>query len=382
MPPFESAIQDMDSSACKPKIIAFYLPQFHPIQENSSWWGDGFTEWHNVARARPLFRGHTQPKLPGELGFYDLRLERTRVDQAALAQQYGIFGFCYWHYWFDGRRLLETPIEQISLSGRPKFPFCLGWANESWTGVWHGSPRSVLVAQTYSDGDADRHYDLLRKYFHDERYIKHQGKPLFYVYKPRLLPADGAYLKRLRERARLDGFPDLFILGTWTPNPGGRFRTTVEIGLDGAVVTNISGRETHSRTHWLDAISNKLMKVFGGGRGPIRISYADAISTMLPSLKSFPFLAYNTVISNWDNTPRSGRRGLVLTGSTPKLFQSALEIAISNLRDVSLAESGHFIFLKSWNEWAEGNYIEPDQENGRGYLEAVKSALHVGQPRA
>lgn len=362
------------SRPINPRFIAFYLPQYHPVAENSEWWGAGFTEWHNVAKARPLYAGHIQPKLPGELGFYDLRLAQTRKDQAALAKAHGIHGFCYWHYWFGGRRLLETPGDQMLASGEPDFPFCLGWANESWTGIWHGKPKSMLVEQTYPDRDADAHYALLRGFFHDPRYIKDRGRPLFYVYKPRLMPADGEYLRRLRALACADGFPDLFILGTWTPNPGGRFDTIEGIGIDAAIVTNISGRDSHSRGHYLAAIGQKLSSRFSTS-GPARVAYAVAAAAMVPRLSQFAFPAYNSVVSNWDNTPRSGRRGLVLTGSSPAAFKSVLMTAIENLQTRPYLDNGNdYIFLKSWNEWAEGNYLEPDQSNGRAYLESLAQA--------
>jgi hypothetical protein len=358
-----------------PKILAFYLPQFHPIEENNTWWGDGFTEWHNVAKARPLFKGHQQPKLPGELGFYDLRLSQTRNAQANLAMQYGIYGFCYWHYWFGGRRLLEEPIEQVLGAKDPNFPFCIGWANESWTGVWHGAPKRVLMEQTYPERDADRHYEILRRFFHDSRYIKHGEKPLLYIYKPRHIPRASRYLETLRDLACADGFPGLYIIGTWSPNPGGRFEDTSEVGLDAAVITNITGRDSLSRAHWLDAVVNKFLKRSPVSLGPKRIPYSDVIGSMLPDLNEFEFPAYNCVISNWDNTPRSGRHGLVLTGSSPELFRTALVKAFSNLAHrPSRLEGGEFLFLKSWNEWAEGNYIEPDQLTGRQYLESIAAA--------
>lgn len=364
-----------------PRIIAFYLPQYHPIAENSEWWGAGFTEWHKVAKARPLFASHVQPKLPGELGFYDLRLPQTRADQAALACEHGIYGFCYWHYWFGGRRLLETPGDAMLASGEPDFPFCLGWANESWTGIWHGAPKSVLVEQSYPEGDAEAHYALLRGFFHDRRYIKDRGRPLFYVYKPRLLPADGDYLRRLRALAVADGFPDLFILGTWTPNPGGSFDAIEPLGLDAAVITNISGRDSHSRAHLLDAVRQKLTRRLPSQGGPKRVSYAHAVAAMVPSLATFGFPAYNSVVPNWDNTPRSGRRGLVLTDSSPAAFEAVLGTALQNLQTRPFPESGaDYVFLKSWNEWAEGNYVEPDQASGRANLEAIARALD-GQRR-
>lgn len=359
-----------------PKIIAFHLPQFHPVAENNEWWGPGFTEWHNVAKARPLYRGHRQPNLPGELGFYDMRLAQTRQDQADLAREHGVHGFCYWHYWFGGRRLLEQPTEALLAEGRPDLPFCLGWANESWTGIWHGAPKSVLMEQSYPPGDAAAHYTLLRRYFADPRYIKHDGKPLLYVYQPKYLPADGSYLRELRRLATNDGYPDLFIAGTWKPNPGGRFDSARDLGLDAAIVTNLSGRDTQSRAHVTDAVRRRLLAPLAGKTGPQRLSYARTIYAMLPEPAQFDFPAYNTVIPNWDNTPRSGRRGLVLTGSSPALFRQALDRALSNLASASTKQTpGDFIFLKSWNEWAEGNYVEPDQVHGRDYLVAIREAL-------
>lgn len=364
------------NESVSPKIIAFYLPQFHPIAENNSWWGPGFTEWHNVAKARPLFKGHLQPKLPGELGFYDLRLNQTRLDQASLAKQYGVYGFCYWHYWFGGKRLLETPIEQVLKTKEPDFPFCLGWANESWTGVWHGSPHKTLIEQTYPDNDPQHHYELLRRFFHDERYIKYLGKPLLYVLSPRKFPPESLYLNALREMARSDGFSDLYIVGQWSPNPGARFSSTSELGLDAAVISNITGRDSlATRSQWLRAALEKGLGMIGGPIGPKRISYSSVSKSMVPDLNRFPFPAYNIVISNWDNTPRSGRRGLVLTECSPQLFGKALKLALFNLRSRPLMHNtGEFVFLKSWNEWAEGNYVEPDQIDKRQYLEAIAKA--------
>lgn len=361
-----------------PKIIAFYLPQFHPIKENNQWWGPGFTEWHNVAKARPLFKGHRQPNLPGELGFYDLRLSQTRDDQAALAQEYGVDGFCYWHYWFAGQRLLEAPAAEVLRSGKPGLPFCLGWANESWTGVWHGSPNKTLVEQSYPAGDAERHYALLRNFFMDPRYIRVQGKPVFYVYKPRLIPADSQYLSILRRLAKEDGFPDLHIVGTWSPNPSGAFHSAEEVGLDAAVVTNITGRDSHAKSQWLFAALEKIKHKLGGKIGPTRVDYQSAIAAMLPKPSSFNFKAYNCVVSNWDNSPRSGRRATVFTGATPDLFEVALRQAL--VQASPAIEGGlddGLVFLKSWNEWAEGNYVEPDQVHGRAYLEAIQRAVRA-----
>ena len=170
----------------KARVIAFYLPQFHPIPENDEWWGKGFTEWTNTAKAKPLFPGHYQPHVPADLGFYDLRVPETRIAQAEMAKEYGIEGFCYYHYWFAGKRLLERPFDEVLNSGMPDFPFCLCWANQTWTGIWHGSPDRVLIEQTYP-GPEDEEVILIIccKAFHDQRYIKVDGKPMFLVYCPK-----------------------------------------------------------------------------------------------------------------------------------------------------------------------------------------------------
>src|SRR5208283_1156501 len=167
------------------RLIALYLPQYHPIPENDEWWGKGFTEWTNVVKAKPSFRGHRQPHIPADLGFYDLRVPETRIAQAELALEYGIGGFCYWHYWFgEGKKLLEKPFEEVLKSGEPDFPFCLAWANESWTGVWHGSPDKVLREQTYpGSNDDEAHFYYLLTAFRDSRYLKVDDRPIFYVYK-------------------------------------------------------------------------------------------------------------------------------------------------------------------------------------------------------
>lgn len=361
----------------KIKIIAYYLPQYHPIPLNDKFWGPGFTEWHNVAQARPLFRGHVQPKLPGELGFYDLRLEETRIEQARLAKEYGIYGFCYWHYWFSGERILNRPADEVLKSGKPDFPFCLGWANETWSGVWYGSPESTIIKQEYPEGDAEKHYDVLREYFLDTRYIKKKGCPLFYVYKPKLIPKYSNYIGTLRRLAKKDGFKDLFVVGTWLPNKEDTFQNLNELDIEAGVITNISGRYALTNTEILiSKIKDRIKKITRIEIGPKKLPYLQAIESMLPDLKNFEFPAYNCVVPNWDNTPRSGRRGLVLTGSTPRLFRKALEIALRNVaKKYPEPLDEQYVFLKSWNEWAEGNYLEPDQIHGREYLNQIKGVL-------
>src|SRR4029077_7166935 len=195
----------------KVKLIAFYLPQYHPIPENDDWWGKGFTEWTNVTKARPWFRGHYQPHLPADLGFYDLRLPETREAQANLARQYGIHGFCYYHYWFNGRRLLERPFNEVLASGSPDFPFCLCWANENWTRAWDGLEREVLIQQHYDSNDDLAHIRWLANAFRDPRYIRVHGKPLFLVYRVASLPDPMQTVSIWREEARRLGIGELFL---------------------------------------------------------------------------------------------------------------------------------------------------------------------------
>src|SRR3990170_1056122 len=209
------------------KLICFYLPQFHPTPENDAWWGKGFTEWRNVAKAKPLFPGHYQPHLPADLGFYDLRLPEARQAQADIARQYGIHGFCYYHYWFAGRRLLERPFNEVVVSGEPEFPFCLCWANQSWTGIWHGTPKRILIEQTYPGiEDHRQHFETLLSAFHDKRYLKVEGKPLFVVYSPMDLPDSPRVMELWRELAVRAGLPGLFFVAEhwdpeWDPKPYG-----------------------------------------------------------------------------------------------------------------------------------------------------------------
>ena len=196
------------------RAIAYYLPQYHPIPENDQWWGEDFTEWTNVRKARPLYRGHYQPNVPGDLGYYDLRDKEVRKAQADLAATHGISGFCYWHYWFAGQRLLERPFNEVLVSGEPDFPFCLGWANESWTGVWHGNPDMTLVEQVYPGrADEEKHFRQVEKAFRDPRYITIDGKPVFYIYKPHQIPHCQQFVELWQSLAIKSGLKGVYFIG-------------------------------------------------------------------------------------------------------------------------------------------------------------------------
>jgi lipopolysaccharide biosynthesis protein len=339
------------------RVIAFYLPQFHPIPENDVWWGPGFTEWTNVARARPLYRGHVQPQLPADLGFCDLRIPEVRTNQAKLASQHGIEGFCYWHYWFAGRRLLERPFEEVLSTGSPDFPFMLGWANQSWTGVWHGDPDRVLIEQTYPGmGDHERHFRYLLGAFSDPRYLLVDGKPAFYVQRPREIPdvveMTDAW-RRLAERAGLRG---LYLIA--------EAKQHVD-GFDAIVPVNLPGQFPGGLVARLRRRFRRGLTVYDYGRVLPRL-VTDAVREVN---------VHPCLIPNWDNTPRSGHRGIVLAGSTPELFQ--LQVRTTNHLVAEKPPEHRLIFVKSWNEWAEGNYLEPDMNHGTKYLEALAAEVLV-----
>jgi len=355
----------------KARVIAFYLPQFHPIPENNNWWGAGFTEWTNVARAKPLFKGHEQPRLPADLGFYDLRLEEVRCAQAEMARAHGVEGFCYWHYWFGGHRLLERPFNEVLASGKPDFPFCLGWANESWTGVWNNEPSRMLMEQTYpGEADDKAHFDCLLQAFRDHRYIKVDDKPLLFIYKPLKLPDAKARLNKWREWALQAGLKGLYILGNSqldVKDPG-------SLGLDGVVVTTLGVITTENKylnyAKWFYWGDKKKLHL----GGPRTIEYREAIKHLIPDFSEFKYDAYPCAYPNWDTSPRSGRRALVLTGSTPELFKEHLQAAVTAVADRDPQKK--IVFLKSWNEWAEGNYVEPDAKWGHAYLDVIKNVVY------
>jgi hypothetical protein len=344
------------------KVIAFYLPQFHPVADNDQWWGPGFTEWTNAAKARPLFAGHYQPHIPADLGFYDLRLPETRVAQAEMAKAYGVDAFCYYHYWFAGKQIIERPFKEVLESGKPDFPFCVCWANQSWTGIWHGAPERTLIEQTYPGRqDHINHFNHLLRAFLDDRCITVHGMPMFLVYRPLGLPDSVKFTELWREMALKAGLKGLYLVSvSEDPHfiPG-------DHGFDAVVTVQFpaSGGWTSRRSpiKWL---RNEYRKKRGL---PVVVSYEKDLPLHVPApagVVNFP-----TVIPNWDNTPRSGSNGIVLHESTPELFRAKMRDAIHYVENRE--DELKIIFAKSWNEWAEGNHLEPDIRFGRGYLQVL-----------
>ena len=349
------------------RVIAFYLPQFHPIPENDLWWGKGFTEWTNTAKAKPLFRGHYQPHIPADLGFYDLRVPETRAAQAEMAREHGIEAFCYYHYWFAGKRLIERPFEEVLERGDPDFPFCLCWANQTWTGIWHGAEDRVLMEQTYPGYDDHReHFHLLVKAFQDDRYVTVDGKPLFLIYQPAEIPEIIKVTELWREMAEKSGLKGLYLVGysrdpAWVPQ---------EHGFDASLTDRFSFIKKWGS--WREPIKWFITRYRNKMGKPYIIPYEKALPNLLAPMVS-GLEDYPCVFPNWDNTPRSGKNGLVLHQSTPELFRIHFREALRLVKH--LATDHRMIFLKSWNEWAEGNYLEPDLRFGRAYLEVLKDEV-------
>jgi hypothetical protein len=352
------------------RLIAYYLPQYHPIKENDEWWGKGFTEWVSVANAKPLFEGHEQPKIPGELGFYDLRLEETKIAQAEMAKKYGIEGFCYWHYWLgNGIRLLERPFQEVLESGKPDFPFCLGWANHSWKGVFFGAQNQTLAEQTYGGyKDHEEHFAFLLKAFKDERYIKVNGKPLMYIYRAYDIPDCKKVLDFWRNLAIEEGLKGIHFVGENI-----NITDCEMLGLDALAFP----RHREIENVEANAIKNKYLrfiyKKIKGAQLQLKVfDYKDAMKYFLKT-EEYKINEYPCIVPGWDTTPRLQKNAVILKKSTSQLFKQHVEEV---LKRVSYKpEEENIIFIKSWNEWAEGNYMEPDWKNGLAYLEALKEAL-------
>ena len=361
------------------RAVAFYLPQFHPVPENDTWWGAGFTEWTNVAKAKPLFKGHWQPRLPADLGFYDLRVPEVRERQADLARDANIEAFCYWHYWFgNGRRILERPFNEVLASGRPDFGFCLAWANQPWTGVWHGQPKTTLLDQTYP-GEADHaaHFQALLPAFRDRRYFKVDGKPLFAIYDPDHLRQTAPFVAQWQALAQAAGLPGLYFVGMSNKydkdllepfdrlmsfGPGNYIDTRPRTNTDR--VTDRLNRFEMTRAAFARFKSRYL--------GPHRHDYQNVVDFFMTHEDQDPRSA-PCILPNWDNTPRSGRRGHFLLNASPELYEKMLQHGLKQVERRKPAE--RIIFIKAWNEWAEGNYLEPDTKYGTAFLDATRRAL-------
>ena len=354
----------------KVTTLAFLLPQFHPIPENDAWWGRGFTEWRNVTAARPRFLGHDQPRLPADLGFYDLRVPQTRHDQAELAAAHRVDAFVYYHYWFSGRRVLEQPLEGVLASGAPDHPFCICWANENWTRRWDGADEDVLLGQLYSDEDDEAHITSLLPILLDPRYVRVDGKPLVLVHRLDLLPDAPGMTARWQAAAVRAGLPGLHLAASQLiPQQQGDPRTR---GFDSGVDFQPNfATMPNARPAWT---AYKRLDPRQRTRKDHVLEYDDLVARMqsrpIPDYPQWP-----GVCPGWDNSPRRASGALIILGSTPDKYRAWV---VETLRaERTRGRTSTLLFVNAWNEWAEGAVLEPDRRWGRGYLEAHRDAVSL-----
>lgn len=349
------------------KLIAFYLPQFHTIPENDRWWGKGFTEWTNTRKSKPLFAGHYQPREPLQDYYYELTDPAARKWQAEMAKKYGIYGFCYYHYWFKGKTLLETPFNEVLRSGEPDLPFCLSWANEPWTRTWDGLDDEVLMPQNYGDEeDWEDHFYYLLPAFRDQRYIRIDEKPVFIIYRPASIPRCSEMLKYWDGLAKQYDLNGIYFIDM----------------LNGFEITSIEGFhasiEFEPAYTWKHCTSDierwaAINEVDGKDR---RFDLFDYDMVWLYILRRVNARSDKKIFLgafvDWDNSPRRGSNASIFDGANPEKFSKYLNLQIQ--KSISLYKNA-FLFINAWNEWAEGTYLEPDKKYGFGYLEAVRKAL-------
>lgn len=354
------------------RAIAFYLPQFHPIPENDAWWGTGFTEWRNVAKAKPLFAGHYQPHIPADLGFYDLRVPEVRAAQAAMARENGIHGFCYYHYWFNGRRILERPFNEVLVTGKPDFPFCLCWANENWTKAWNGGDKNILLEQKYSPEDDVMHIRSLLTAFRDSRYIRIDDKPLFIVYRTELMPDPARTAEVWRTEAMRAGLGDLYLARVESFESG---LDPKSIGFDADIEFAPNWRRLGAALH-----RSRLSRLFIR-LGLLPDTYLkQTVATyegMMHGLLSKPMpnhVRFRGVTPGFDNSARRAEGAAILIDSTPAKYETWLREVCEQTLQLRNGDE-RIVFINAWNEWAEGNHLEPDLKHGHDFLQATANVL-------
>lgn len=354
-------------------VIAYFLPQFYPIRENNEWWGNGFTEWTNVGKAKKLFPGHEQPKIPKDLGYYDLRLQETVKNQIILAKFANIKAFCIWNYWFgNGYKVLELYIEEYLKNPKLDLNYCIGWANESWKSkTWNNIDKydKILIEQKYpGNKDIEDYFYYCLKFFKDKRYYKIKGKPVFLVYKPLLIPKNINFVNLWNDLAKLNGFKKGFYFIGHTLDFNEK-ESILKLGYDAVNIVRIGEHKynpTVTKRVIINLIFNKIFKF------PLILNY-KFISNYFISNEEKEENIIPTIIPNWDHTPRSKNKGLVFHKSTPELFKKHI-IKVKNIVE---NKKNKLVFLKSWNEWGEGNYIEPDLKYGSKYLEVLKDVTSL-----
>lgn len=379
----------------KARVIAYYLPQFHPIPENDKYWGKGFTEWTNVAKAKPLFKGHYQPRIPADLGFYDLRLPEVREQQAQMAREAGIEGFCYWHYWFgNGKRLLQRPFNEVLQSGKPDFPFCLAWANHSWkTSTWeNGGKDRMIVEQRYlGEEDYTLHFQEVLPAFKDKRYITIEGKPLFAIFDPYNFQDVSNFIKTWQRLAKENGLKGIYFIAMSNST------STLQRNADGTLKRVTPNLQSSERVY-NDLLNLGFDGINSFGKSRAEMLYMGKYARIAKKLlhQYLPFLpthcinyekitqhffapedswqnVYPSIFPQWDRTPRAGNSEGVYVNATPTTFKKHIQNALNVIKNKDMEH--RILFLRSWNEWGEGNYVEPDLKYGHGFLDAIKEAI-------
>lgn len=375
------------------KIIAFYLPQFHNIPENDEWWGDGFTEWTNVKKAKSLYPGHVQPKVPINNNYYNLLDDDVKEWQAKLARDYGIYGFCYYHYWFNGKMLLEKPMEQMLNNHSIDIPFCICWANEAWSKAWIGNEKKTLITQKYGgEKEWEEHFNYLLGFFKDERYILKDNKPVIVIYRPEViehLKEMLEYWSNLAKEAGFDGLTTMCTSGStdlsytdrfdlfdniieWQPHMA---KTKNPVIIQSGLKKHISDLKMKLRIKYemLFGVALSRSKLSRDKEnGGIRFFDYDDVWKQIIKMKPISKKSLPGAFVRWDNSPRYGERATIIKGESPEKFGKYMSQQIRHAKEEYNTD---FMFMYAWNEWAEGGYLEPDEEHGYEYLEAVRSAL-------
>jgi lipopolysaccharide biosynthesis protein len=340
------------------RLIAFYLTQFHPTPENDLWWGKGFTEWTNVTKATPLFEGHSQPHLPTDFGFYDLRVRETRREQIKVAKQYGIDGFCYHYYWFSGKRILNLPLDDMLSDPESEMPFCLCWANENWTRRWDGADHEILIAQEYLPDDDLNFIKSLVPFFQDKRYIRVDGKLYFIVYQPQDLPHPTKTVAIWRNYCRSIGLGEIHVCAALTHGN----EEYAKFGFDSGVEFpphNLRTANINTQIEFYDVFRGSVLQYSAIAQSYLDRTYGAS-------------RVFKTVFPSWDNTARTKERAVIVIHSTPENYEYWLASTIDLVKQSN--KNDGLVFINAWNEWAEGCHLEPGRLFGHGFLQATQKA--------
>ncbi len=362
----QKLVNKWQSELCEDSIrlIAFYLPQYHPIPENDRWWGKGFTEWRNVTKTKPNYAGHNQPRIPEDLGYYDLRAVEVMEQQASLAKRYGLAGFCYYYYWFNGKKLLDMPIERMLKTGKPNMPFCLCWANENWTRTWDGQENDALIEQKYSEENDIEVIKDLSKYFTSDNYISVNGKPLILIYRVKEFPNFQRTAKIWRNYCNSIGIDEICIAMVESFELSASPEDPKTYGCDISVEFPPHGMVHDQQLPLID----KRVEFKGAVH-----DYENLVMQYM-TRKDPGFKRLRSVLVGWDNTPRRQDNSLILENATPGAFQAWLEWTIKRTKEQNFGDE-RIVFINAWNEWCEGSYLEPDNHYGHAYLQTLKNAL-------